>query len=556
VDGSTDAWAGIRHDLEGSSGPLKNITAWTLTRHVVAGAGDRTALRWRPRSGPTVSYTYADLDRAVSRFASGLVREGLGPGDTVAILAPRIPELPVALLGSLRAGAVPVVLFPSFGPDPVKRRLARGRARLVVTTERLYRDKVAPVRHELPELRTVLTVDGAGRLAAMAALQPPPEGTEDLGAWLARGDPAFADVDVGPDAPGILFFTSGTTGEPKGVVHVHEAIVGPTYTAKQVLGLTANARFWCTADPGWVTGVSYGILAPLATGVTIFLDEEEFDAQRWWENLADERIETLYTSPTALRLLRRMDAAGLPRPPVLPGLRAVFSVGEPLAPREARWGREALGVPVRDTWWQTETGCIVVATPYDSEPRDGLVGAAVPGFDVACLARADGSLTPGPPGQTGELAVRGGWPSMFRAYLDDPDLYRASFHEGWYLSGDLAQMDADGWIRFVARSGDVFKSAGHLISPAEVEAGVLEHPAVVDAGVWGREDDVAGTVIEAHVVLAPGVEATDALGGEILSFARSRLGPALAPRALRFLSHLPRTASGKIVRRDLAATTS
>lgn len=546
----TDAWAGIRADLQGSAGTLGNITAWTLTRHVEAGAGDRIALRWRPRTGPTVSYTYSDLDRAVSRFASGLVREGVEPGDTVAILTGRIPELLVALLGSLRAGAVPLVLFSSFGPDPVRRRLAMGRAKVLVATARLYRDKVASVREELPDLQLVLAVDGAGRLAAMAALEPPPEGTEDLGTWLAQGYPGLEDLAVGPDAPGVLHFTSGTTGEPKGVVHVHDAVVGHAYTARQVLGLHSGTRYWCTADPGWVTGVSYGILAPLAVGATVFMDQEEFDAQRWWENLAEERIQILYTSPTALRLLRRMDAPGTPRP-ALHALRAAFSVGEPLAPPEARWGREALGVPIRDTWWQTETGCIVVATPFDAEPRDGFVGRAVPGFDVTCLAHTEDGVAETVPGQTGELAVRRGWPSMFRTYLDNPDQYDASFHGDWYLSGDLAEIDEDGWVRFVARGGDIFKSAGHLISPAEVEAGVLEHPAVVDAGVWGREDELMGTVIEAHVVLAPGVEPTDALRGEILGFARSRLGPALAPRALHFHHHLPRTPSGKIVRKDL-----
>jgi acetyl-CoA synthetase len=553
--GLTDAWAGIRSDLRGASGHPENITAWTLSRHVGAGAGDRIALRWRPRSGPTVSFTYSDLDRAASRFASGLDREGIEPGDTVGILAGRVPELLVALLGSLRAGAVPMVLFSSFGPDPVKRRLARGRARLLVATARLYKDKVVPIRDDLPELRKVLTLDGAGRLAAMAALEPPADGAQDLGGWLAQGDPAFRDRDLGPDAPALLHFTSGTTGEPKGVLHVHDAIVGHAHTAKHVLGLTSDTHYWCTADPGWVTGVSYGILAPLSAGVTLFMDEEEFDAQRWWENLSDERIQVLYTSPTALRLLRRMDTSGIPRP-LLPSLRSVFAVGEPLAHPEARWAREALGVPVRDTWWQTETGCIVVATPYDVEPREGAVGVPVAGFEVACLDRSTGTATVVEPGVAGDLAVRSGWPSMFRAYVDDPELYRASFRDGWYVSGDLAMMDEEGWLHFVARGGDVFKSAGHLVSPAEVEAGVLDHPAVVDAGVFGREDELMGTIIEAYVVLASGVDATDTLRSEILGFARSRLGPALAPRALHFRDHLPRTPSGKIVRKDLSTPPS
>ncbi|NJD18042.1 MAG: AMP-binding protein, partial [Gemmatimonadetes bacterium] len=327
-----------------------NITASILTRHVQAGASERVALRWRPRSGPTVSYTYGDLDRAVSRFASGLIQEDVVEGHTVAILAGRIPELLVAFLGTLRAGAVATVLFSSFGPEPVLRRLQRGGVNLLVTTPRLYRDKVAPIRDQLPQLRRVLVVEGPGRLAALRAQNEPPEGTEDFGAWLARGAPVFPDVDVEAEDPALLHFTSGTTGEPKGVVHVHDSVLAHAYTGKRVLGLDAGTRYWCTADPGWVTGISYGILAPLARGATLFMDEEEFDAERWWQNLATERVEVRYTAPTALRLLRRMHGAGGTGGP-LPFQRSVFSAGEPLAHAEAEWGREVFGIPVRDTWW-------------------------------------------------------------------------------------------------------------------------------------------------------------------------------------------------------------
>jgi acetyl-CoA synthetase len=299
-----------------------------------------------------------------------------------------------------------------------------------------------------------------------------------------------------------------------------------------------------------VTGISYGVLAPFAVGATVFVDEEEFDPARWWENLAEERIEVLYTSPTALRLWRRMNPLG-PERPDLPYLRHVFSVGEPLAPAEARWGREALGAPVRDTWWQTETGCIVVATPFDEDVREGAIGRPVPGFDVACLVRRGGPLRRAGPGQVGELAVRTDWPSMFRGYLDDPDLYRRSVDGEWYLSGDLAEMDADGWVQFEARGGEAFKSAGHMVSPVEVEAVLLDHPSVADAAVSGRPDPMAGAVIEAHVVLTPKAEASDRLIREILAFARGRLGPALAPRMVHVHTHLPRTPSGKIVRHDL-----
>jgi acetyl-CoA synthetase len=498
-----------------------------------------------------VAYSYRDLDQAVSRFASGLAREGIRPGDLVAVLTGRIPELPVAVLGALRAGVVATVLFSSFGPDPVRRRLARSRARLLVTTSRLYRDKVEPVRAELPSLRRVLLVDRPGRLATPDEdVVAGPDGTERLDGWLALGDPAWADTDVGPEHPGMLHFTSGTTGEPKGVVHVHDAVVAHAYTAERVLGVEGGTCYWCTADPGWVTGVSYGILAPLAVGCTVFMDEEEFDAARWWENLATEGIQVLYTSPTALRLWRRMDPSGTDRPG-LPSLRAVFTVGEPLASAESRWARRALGVPVRDTWWQTETGCIVVATAHDADVREGAIGRPVPGFEVACLVRDGGGVRRSRPGETGELAVRRGWPSMFRRYLDAPEHYESSFDGDWYLSGDLAEMDGEGWVRFRARRGDAFKSAGHMVSPAEVEGVLLDHPSVVDAAVSGRADEIAGTVIEAHVVLTAEAEASEAPGRDVLAFARARLGPALAPRVLHIRTHLPWTPSGTIVRHDL-----
>ncbi len=209
--------------------------------------------------------------------------------------------------------------------------------------------------------------------------------------------------------------------------------------------------------------------------------------------------------------------------------------------------------PVHDTWWQTETGSIVVATPYDETPRPGRIGRAVEGFEVACVRRTDAGVEPVPYGEAGELAVRRGWPSMFQAYLDRPELYAASFQGDWYLSGDLAEMDEGGWIGFVGRQGDVFRSAGHLVSPTEVEEALLAHPAVADAGVWGRQDPVVGTLIEAHVVLVPGHADGEELRRDILGFARGRLGPALAPRALHFRDRLPRTPSGKVVRKELGS---
>jgi len=540
-----------------------NIAASTLTFHVREGRGERVALRWRPRDGAVRAFSYATLDQAASRFADGLRREGVAPGETVAVLAGRIPELYVAVLGTLRAGGVATVLFSSFGPEPVQRRLARGRARVLVTTDRLFREKVEEGLADLPELRRVLTVEHPGALDRSDGPVPENSAVAPFASWLAPGDPSRPDEPVTPGTPALLHFTSGTTGDPKGVVHVHEAVAMHGRTGEEVLGLDGDTRYWCTADPGWVTGMSYGILAPLALGCTVFQDEEEFSADRWHHNLAAEGVEVLYTSPTALRFLRLMDRSGDGHH--LPALRGIYAVGEPLAPPEADWAREALGVPVRDTWWQTETGCIVVATPWDEEPRPGRVGRAVAGLEVGCLeVDENGGATPAKPvapGEPGELAVRAPWSSMFRAYLDRPELYQASFTDGWYRSGDVAVIHDDGWVEYVGRRDDLFNTAGHLVGPAEVEATLVQHPAVADAAVTGRPDAVAGAVIEGWIVLdhpdiddgeEPGASPdTDALVREILRYARERLGPALAPRTLHVRDHLPRTPSGKIVRRAL-----
>lgn len=551
----TDIWASIRAEVRGPSGAEANIAGRVLGRHVSGGSGHRPALHWRPVKGPVRTYTYADLDALASRFADGLRREGVRRGDTVTVMVGRTPELVVSVLGALRAGAVASVLFASYGPDPIRRRLKLGDTRVLVTTDELYRTKIEAARGTLPSLRRVLLVYESGRLAETPLdglhASTPADGARDFHAWLARGDPHTAYEPVEPDTPALLHFTSGTTGEPKGVLHAHDAVIGHTYTARAVFGLEADTCIWCMADPGWVTGVSYGILGPLATGSTLFMDEADDEIRRWYENLSDERVEVWYTSPTALRRLRQFGEAAVHRRD-RPELRAIFSVGEPLAAAEALWVERAFGIPVRDTWWQTETGCIVVATRFDEPVRSGRIGHALPAFEVATLGReGDGRVTPVPAGKAGELGVKIPWPSMFRTYVGREDLYDGCFHDGWYLSGDLAVADEHGWIRFLGRTDDVFKSDGHFVGPSEVEATLIEHEAVADAAVVGRDDPVLGTQIEAHLVLAPDAEPSDTLRMEILQFAGERLGAALAPRTIKFNEALPRTPSGKVARRRL-----
>jgi acetyl-CoA synthetase len=359
----------------------------------------------------------------------------------------------------------------------------------------------------------------------------------------------------------LLHFTSGTTGTPKGAMHVHGAIVAHHATAGFALDLHPDDVFWCTADPGWVTGTSYGIIAPLSHGVTSIVDEGEFDAERWYAILRDEGVTVWYTAPTAVRMMMRLGASAA-RDYTLPNLRFIASVGEPLNPEAVRWGLDAFGLPIHDNWWQTETGAIMIANLAAADIRPGSMGRPLPGVEATILRRdEDGRLVRHgddveevtTPMVEGELALRPGWPSMFRGYLGQEERYRNCFAGGWYLSGDLAMRDSDGYIWFVGRGDDVIKSAGHLIGPFEVESALMEHPAVAEAGVIGKPDPIVGQLVKAFVTLRPGYDPSESLHDELIGFGRKRLGAAVAPKELSFAEHLPKTRSGKIVRRLLRA---
>ncbi|HYQ34179.1 MAG TPA: AMP-binding protein, partial [Lapillicoccus sp.] len=465
-------------------------------------------------------------------------------------------ELYLTVLGTLKAGGVYCPLFPAFGPEPVVERLRLGYIRVLVTDTLSYVRKVGPHRESLPDLEHVLVTD-ASDAGGPAGTTP---WAAALGAGAAAYDPAtFTVAPTRPDDPALLHFTSGTTGKPKGAVHVHEAILAHHVTAEFALDLRPGDVYWCTADPGWVTGTSYGILGPLSCGVTIVTDAADFDARRWYRILQDEHVTVFYTAPTALRMLMRA-GVGLAREHSFPQLRHVVSVGEPLNPEAVVWGLEAFGLPVHDTWWQTETGAIMVSNFPGMPVRPGSMGRPVPGVDVAVLRQGadgraevvDGKVRVLGPGEVGELALRPGWPSMFRAYLDDPDRYAKAFADGWYLSGDLARIDADGYVWFIGRADDVIKSAGHLIGPFEVESALMEHPAVAEVGVIGKPDPLAGEIVKAFVTLKVGHEPSPALARELIAFGRHRLG-SVAPREIAFDQALPHTRSGKVMRRLLKA---
>jgi acetyl-CoA synthetase len=377
-------------------------------------------------------------------------------------------------------------------------------------------------------------------------------------------DGADDTFDIAPTTPAdaaLLHFTSGTTGTPKGAVHVHGAVLAHRVTGRLALDLHPDDMFWCTADPGWVTGTSYGIVSPLANGVSSIVDEGEFDADRWFGILEEQRVSVWYTAPTAIRMMMKV-GTDVARTHRLPDLRFVASVGEPLNPEAVRWGEEAFGLSIHDNWWQTETGGIMIANFAAMDIRPGSMGRPLPGIEAAILRRDEHGhvvtrhQTPEvveDPMVEGELALRRGWPSMFRAYIDQPDRYEQCFLGDWYLSGDLAMRDADGYFWFVGRGDDVIKSAGHLVGPFEVESALMEHPAVAEAGVIGKPDPVAGELVKAFVVLRPGSTPSDELRLELIGFGRARLGAAIAPKELEFRSDLPKTKSGKILRRFLRA---
>ena len=539
------SWQSIRSALAGlPRGRGLNLAHEAVDRHAAGPRADHIALRWLGRDGTVSDLTYADMARGSARFANVLKTLGIGKGDRVFALMGRVPELYFAALGALKNVSVFCPLFSQFGPEPVWQRLSRGDARVLVTTTALYERKVAALRERLPELKFVLLADATENVSGDVLSLP---------ALMAAAADSFEIPATDPEDMALLHFTSGTTGMPKGAVHVHEAVLTHYATGRFVLDLHPDDIFWCTADPGWVTGTSYGIFAPLLHGVTNLVDEADFDAERWYRILDEHKVTVWYTAPTAIRRLMRIP--GEPRVQHdLRSLRLIHSVGEPLNPEAVVWGEKALGLPIHDNWWQTETGGIMIANYAAMDIRPGSMGKPLPGIEPAIVRRVEGGVEViTEPDVEGELALKPGWPSMFRAYLHDEARYAKCFMGGWYLSGDLAKRDADGYYWFVGRADDIIKTSGHMVGPFEVESALMEHPAVAEAGVIGKPDPLIGELVKAFVVLKPGCAAEESLRMELLGFARKRLGPAVAPKEIAFIESLPKTRSGKIMRRLLKA---
>jgi acetyl-CoA synthetase len=518
--GDAFRWDDIRAELDGLPGGGLNIAYECIDRHLTTDRKDKVAMLWEAKDGRAETYTFAQMAAGSNKAANALRALGVEKGDRVFVFLERVPELYFTVFGTLKLGAVIGPLFSAFGPDAVRDRLADSEAKVLLTSPDLWA-RVKDIRADLPQLQHVVILDrqGGGDV---------PEGTV---AWPDVFDAQSEEFEIeatDPEDFAIMHYTSGTTGKPKGAAHVHMAVMGHYATAKHVLDLHDDDVYWCTADPGWVTGTSYGMFGPWSNGATSLVYEGGFAAGHWYSLIEKYSVTVWYTAPTAIRMLMKAGEE-LSRKHDLSSLRYVCSVGEPLNPEGVLWGQKAFDLPIHDNWWQTETGSILIANYPAMDIRPGSMGRPFPGIEPIIIDDDGNEL---PPGEEGDLAVRPGWPSMFRTYWNNQELYESRFRNGWYITGDRAHRDADGYFWFVGRADDVINTAGHLVGPFEVESALIEHPAVAEAGVIGKPDQLAMEVVKAFVALKDGCEPDDKLRRELIRFGREKLGSIVAPRRL------------------------
>jgi acetyl-CoA synthetase len=535
------SWNQIPLDLDWFDPEHINIAQVAIDAHLKTDRRNKKALIWEGKRGEVEEYTFDELSRRSNQFANVLVQElGVRKGDRIFFFLERVPEIFIGILGALKAGGIIGPLFSAFGPDAVKDRLADSEAKVLITSPSLKK-KIIEVFPELPALKNIILVH-RGEAG---------EDSHDLSYHhlMAKASESFDTVKTHKEDYAIMHYTSGTTGKPKGAVHAHEAVVGHYATAKYVLDLHAEDIYWCTADPGWVTGTSYGMFGPWANGITQVVYEGGFSARYWYSFLERKKVTVWYTAPTAIRMLMKAGDE-LPRNYRFDSLRYMCSVGEPLNPEAVVWGEKIFGKAFHDNWWQTETGAIMIANYPIQNIKPGSMGRPFPGIQAGIL---DDHFQELPNGREGNLALRPGWPSMFRTYWKKDELYQSRFKNGWYITGDKAKRDEDGYFWFVGRADDVINTAGHLVGPFEVESVLIEHPAVAEAGVIGKPDPIAMEVIKAFVSLKDGHSPSEELRHDIQKFVMKRLSSAAAPREIEFISSLPKTRSGKIMRRLLKA---
>jgi acetyl-CoA synthetase len=535
------SWEKAAKDVSWFVGKKLNIAFETIDRPVQEGYGDKTALYWLDATGKQREYSFGELSELSGKFASSLAKQGIKKGDRVFIFLPRVPELYIAFLGILKLGAVAGTLFSAFGSQALYDRLSDSSAKMIITTPKLG-ERLKSIRDKLPDLSSIVWVNG-NRLEKLVKSE---FGFDQL---LSEATEPLSAQPMEPDDPAFMLYTSGTTGKSKGVIHVHRAIIQQKITAKWILDLKENDVYWCTADPGWVTGISYGLIGCWSNKVTSVVYGGRFNPEEWYQIIEKYKVTVWYTAPTAVRMLMKAGAE-LPKNYNLSSLRYLNCVGEPLNPEAIRWGLKVFGLPFHDNWWQTETGSILIANYPAMDIKLGSMGKPFPGITAAIIddqGRQLGTEIPG------NLAIKPGWPSMFAGIWGNPERYRNCFVNNWYISGDKAYQDKDGYFWFIGRADDVIMTAGERIGPFEVESALVEHPSVVEAGVIGKPDPLRGEIIKAFLVLNQGWRASETLEQEIKNFVKKRLAGHAYPREIEFVENLPKTQSGKIMRRVLKA---
>lgn len=514
-----------------------NMAYEAIDRHVDEGNGGRTALLYSDAVREE-AYSFLDLSEGSNRFGNVLRKYGISKGDRVFIFMPRSPELYLSLLGTLKVGAIVGPLFEAFMETAVKDRLLDSEAVALITVPQLL-PRIN--RDELPQLKHIFVVGGGAQEQ---------EGFIDYDAEMAAASDELELEWLSLEDGMILHYTSGSTGKPKGVYHVHNAMIQHYYTGKVVLDLREDDIYWCTADPGWVTGTSYGIFAPWLNGVTNVIRGGRFSPQDWYQTIVNNKVTVWYSAPTAFRMLMSAGDEVIKQFD-LSTLRHVLSVGEPLNPEVVRWGTKAYNQRIHDTWWMTETGAQLICNYPGMVIKPGSMGKPLPGIEAAIINDQGEEL---PPYSMGNLAIKTPWPSMMRQVWNNQPKYDEYFRiPGWYVSGDSAYMDEDGYFWFQGRIDDVINSSGERIGPFEVESKLVEHPAVAEAGVIGKPDLVRGEIIKAFVSLREGYEPTQELKDDIYRFVKEGLSAHAAPREIEFKDKLPKTRSGKIMRRVLKA---
>jgi acetyl-CoA synthetase len=517
---------------------LVNLAYEAIDHHAETFRKNKIALYYRDDLRDE-KYTFKDMKERSNKAGNVLKTYGnVEKGDRVFIFMPRSPELYFVLLGAIKLGAIVGPLFEAFMEGAVRDRLYDSEAKVLVTTPDLL--ERVPV-DELPALKHIFIV---GKNVVEQGI---------IMDYLKKFDGAKKDLQIEwvDKSDGlILHYTSGSTGMPKGVLHVHSAMIQHYQTAKWVLDLKEEDVYWCTADPGWVTGTSYGIFGPWLTGTSNLIVGGRFRPEIWYKMIEEFGVSVWYSAPTAFRML--MGAGDeIVKKFDLTSLRHIVSVGEPLNPEVVKWGMKVFNHRIHDTWWMTETGAQLICN-YPAMPiKPGSMGKPIPGVIASIVDDRGNEL---PPFRMGNLAIKRGWPSMMHTIWNNSGKYESYFiSNDWYVSGDSAYMDNDGYFWFQGRIDDVIMTSGERVGPFEVESKLVEHPAVAEAGVIGKPDPVRGEIIKAFVALRDGFVASETLKEEIRQFVKKGLAAHAAPREIDFKDKLPKTRSGKIMRRVLKA---